>query len=69
MAEIINFAEVVNEQNAYVPEDDLKPMEEWDGKDWEGWIDGFMAALAEANGGTKWDQFAEFMKAVLSELE
>ena len=71
MADIINFREAKDKEEeifAIRQEDgDLKPMEEWEGKDWEALFEGPMTVMANAAGVSPWDMFAEFMSGILSE--
>ena len=68
MAEIINFNEKAEELTTFKITDDtgeLKPMEQWDGEDWENLIEDAMASIGEQMGISKWDAFAQFMKTIL----
>ncbi len=72
MADIIDFntakeATGENEEFAIRQDDgDLKPMEEWNGGDWEALVEVAMADIGEAMGVNKWDAFASFMHTILS---
>ena len=46
---------------------DLKPMEEWNGEDWERLIEEAMASIGKQMGISKWDAFAQFMSTILNQ--
>ena len=70
MENIIDFNKAKEEMQGFSITDengDLKPMEEWNGTDWQEFIEIAMTNIGEQMGQTKWEAFASFMKTILSE--
>lgn len=70
MADIINFKEARDEKEEVfaIREDDgeLKPMEEWDGQDWQELFEGPMTFMAQKANTSPWVMFAMFMSSILN---
>ena len=71
MAEIIGINQIRDEKEnvfAIRQEDgELKPLEEWDGVDWEELVEGPFVMMANSFGVSKWDVFAQFISQILTE--
>lgn len=67
MADIIDFSKA-KESIGDHEYDDIKPIEQWDGDDWQSFWDIALEEISQRTGRDKWDLFADFMHELINAI-